>query len=201
MTWAQAQGWLSQMTAYMQQRAAERAYLTPGSGVEINGGVIALDAPFREEPEAAPEPTWGVQIWMRYRFLGTAAGSQADADVWKVMAFVSLDGAVISNLGPETLSFYDFPESEDREERAFQQVDLEMSVRSYESGITQTYEESLYRVPVRLTLAVMRRLDDETYVEDSTEDFILRRASQQRLFSAKQRNTFYDLRVKSITKI
>lgn len=201
MTWAEYLDWRTEAQQLVAAALAKARLSVSGPGLSLQDGRLIARALPVEDEYTKPVPTWGIEVWMRRRIKGVGEATQQDAEIWKPMVRLSRRGNLFPRYEVEALGFFNLPPDEDGGTSVFREVELEVSVRSYEPGIVTSYEQSLYRLPVRLTMSVMRRLPDNTYVEDRTEDFLLRRAPQKKKFTAQKPNTFYELVVKSITKI
>lgn len=201
MTWAEYQDWRTEAQQLVAAALAKARLSVSGPGLSLQDGRLIARALPVEDAYTKPVPTWGIEVWMRLRLKGVGEATQQGAEIWRPMARLSRAGNLFPSYEVEALGFFNLPPDEDGGTSVFREVELEVSVRSYEPGIVTSYEQSLYRLPVRLTMSVMRRLPDNTHVEDRTEDFLLRRAPQKKKFTAQKPNTFYELVVKSITKI
>ena len=201
MTWAEYKVWRTEAQQLVSAALDKARLSVSGPGLSLQDGRLIARALPVEDTYTKPVPTWGLQVWMRVRLKGVGEATQQGAEIWKPMATLSRAGNLFPGTDVQALTFFNLPPDEDTPKSVTREIELEASVRSYEPGFFTSYEQSLYRLPVRLTLAVMRRLPDNTYVEDRTEDFLLRRASQKKKFTAQKPNTFYELVVKSITKI
>ena len=172
-----------------------------GNNVSVFGDGIAVEPIIRDDPEIAP-PTWELVIYARVRYNGFGVSPNTDWFPYASAAGVFRFGNIFwQNFYWEVTQFFHITDVDPGEDVYGRDLRIEFQVRSVptrEAIATTSFEDAIYRIPVRISLDV---------IVDSTREVIkstfldIRRNGATRIFTPPEDNIIYRLQPTGITRL